>query len=811
MTAKYDSTDFWYTYLNSLENHGLVSRNAMEIDEKTQEKLLAYFKIKVEVGVSDGQTALPPGLHDYFWRFSEEMLSKLKTLTEEVLETDPDNGAATALFAMIASTCRESEYQLFLEKAGALISKDPCMNLFLIDKYRKSHGFFGETDEQEKVITALENLYEWAKQQEDTPYYQDAKFAYQRHRITPYVVYQRLKASKANFETPDRIEQFRALIEECRTLIKKCRILIPEEQAAFQKELIQESANECNLGNETIKNTDFWNIYLDSLENRGLSKPWWELTPKVQEQLLDYFKRKIEAGVVDGKTTLPPELPEYVSRFPEAMCLELREFSEEVLAKQRDNGAAAKMLAIIVWENKHVFNGEKDRDLLFLEQAMMQVPYDAETCFFAIRHYTHYNKYLDPLFELTLTALERLFKRAKQQDESELYHWLTKLYKDVGRTPCYIYRDFMRSSEENAELVVRCKRLIVEAQHAFQQRLVREPNDWYALHGLNDIYETLGETELAQKYPWTGHSGSEAVWKQTAWVGKELPDFSAVAFDGTPISLSDYRGKMVLLNFCAKWCGFCAPEMLYIKEAYEHHYKDGFDVIGVSLDESEAELREFIEVHNIPWLQIFDGKGSDSELARYFGIKSVPSQWLIDRDGKILSVETRGEQLGQLIKWTELTRVGKVVPDFSAVSVDGKPISLSAHRGKVTLLYFWRTSDYCEAELTSVDTVYQKYHDKGFDLIGVDVAGWSNEEALRNYIHEKGYQGQHVYDDSGRQGPLAQQFGLASERLSSLVELPAVVLIDTDGKVVEARCGKVHSIETWRTRLEQLVAAHLSC
>ena len=114
-------------------------------------------------------------------------------------------------------------------------------------------------------------------------------------------------------------------------------------------------------------------------------------------------------------------------------------------------------------------------------------------------------------------------------------------------------------------------------------------------------------------------------------------------------------------------------------------------------------------------------------------------------------------------------------------------------------------------ELKCVDAVYQKYHNKGFDLISVDVTGWSNEEALRNYIREKGYPGQHVYDDSGRQGPLAQQFGLASERLSSLVELPAVVLIDTDGKVVEARCGKVHSIETWRTRLEQLVAAHLSC
>lgn len=803
MRTNRGSTDFWYTLLDPFYNYGLAGDELKKIDHETQEKLLAYFKTKIEEGASDGQTALPPGLHDYFWRFSEETLSKLRMLAEGVLETAPDNDAATALLAMIASTCRDSEYELLLEEAVALVPKDPCMNLFVIDQYRASHGF-GGISTQEKVLIALENLFEWAKRQDDTPYYQDAKFAYRRHRITPYAVYQKLKAFKADYETPERIEQLGTFMEKCNTLIKRCSVLLPEAQAAFEKELLQESANACGLDKGTPENIDFWDTYLDSLENRGLSRPWWELTPKVQEQLLDYFKARIEAGVIDGKTTLPPQLPEYVSRFPEAMLLELREFAEEVLEKQPDNGAAAKVLAILVWKGKNVFHGEKDRDLQFLEQAMTQTPNDPETCFFAI---SHYREFLDLLFELTLTALERLFESAKQQDESGLYHWLTKLYKDVGRTPCYIYRNLMKSPDENAELLVRCKPLIVEAQHAFQQRLEQEPDDWYALRGLSDIYEALGETESGKKYSWTGHSEVKVAWNQTAWVGKKLPDFSAVAFDGTPVSFSDYRGKMVLLNFCAKWCGFCAPEMSHIKEAYEQYHEDGFDVIGVSLDKNEAEFREFIEEHDIPWLQIFDGKGWESELARYFGINSVPSQWLIDRDGKILSVSTSGEQLGQLIKWTELTRVGKEVPDFSAVSVDGTPISLSTNRGKVVLLYFWTTTDYCEAELKCVGTVYQKYHDKGFEIIGVDAGGWNNEEASRNYIREKGYPGQHIYD--GDEGPLAQQFSLVVERLSSVVDLPAVVLIDTDGKVVEARCGKVYSPEAWGARLEQLVAAHL--
>ena len=110
----------------------------------------------------------------------------------------------------------------------------------------------------------------------------------------------------------------------------------------------------------------------------------------------------------------------------------------------------------------------------------------------------------------------------------------------------------------------------------------------------------------------------EIKWKQQAWEGLELPNFSATTLDGTPISVSDYRGKMVVLNFCAKWCGFCAPEIPYLKEVYVEYHDKGLEVIGVSLDENENEIREFTEEHEIPWLQIFDGKGWKSELAQFF-------------------------------------------------------------------------------------------------------------------------------------------------------------------------------------------------
>lgn len=796
MVEKYDSTDFWYAFINSLDNRGLsFGKGELKIDEEVQEKLLVYLKEKIEEGVSNGETALPPGLHNYLWRFQEDMLPKLQALAEGFLKSDPNHGAASILLTILERSDWNSKDRSLMENTIVLMPKDPCMNLTVIDEYRKSHGYFGVLNKQGEILSALENLYAWAKQQDDTARYQEAKSFYWGHRITPYSVYKHIK---------DGIRQWTGIVEDGklynarhRDLIKKCRNLIPEEQAAFQRNLVQESDDQQKLLDAPSENTDFWNAYLDTLENRGLSTRTWKLSQRIQEQLLTYFKTKIEEDVANGKTALPLQLPEYISHFPETMCMELREFAEEVLETQPENGAAAKILAIIVWEGKHIHGGEKDVDLLLLEQAMTLTHPDPETCFFAISHYTIH---LDPLYELTLTALERLFESAKKQDDSELYQWLVKIYNEVGITPCNIYRIMMKSPQENAELINRCKPLLTDMQHAFEHRLSHEPDDWYALRGLGDVYEASGETKLAHKYPWQPHP--EFRWKQPAWVGKFLPDFSSATLDGTPVSFSDYQGKLMLLNFSAKWCGFCAPEIPYIKETYETHYKDGFDVIGVSVDENKADLREFIQEHEIPWQQLFDEKGGKRDLAHHFGITKVPSQWLIDRDGKIISVDTRKEQLGQLVKWTESTRVGNVVPEFSAVDVDGKQVSFSDFRGKVVLLYF--CSSYCKQELTFIKAVYRLYHKKGFEVIGVNVAGWKNSDAFRDLVHRENHQGCYIYADDGMNGELKKQFGFGDSK-----RLPGIVMIDKAGRVIEARCGRVYSPEIWASRLEKLVEVHL--
>jgi len=127
--------------------------------------------------------------------------------------------------------------------------------------------------------------------------------------------------------------------------------------------------------------------------------------------------------------------------------------------------------------------------------------------------------------------------------------------------------------------------------------------------------------------------------------GAAFPDFSVKDLEGKPLSLADYKGKVVLVDFWATWCGPCVGELPNVLKAYEKHHATGFEIVGISLDKDQSKLEKFIKDKHMPWRQFFDGQGWQNELAQKYGINSIPATYLLDREGKIIGVGLRGEKL----------------------------------------------------------------------------------------------------------------------------------------------------------------------
>ncbi len=122
-------------------------------------------------------------------------------------------------------------------------------------------------------------------------------------------------------------------------------------------------------------------------------------------------------------------------------------------------------------------------------------------------------------------------------------------------------------------------------------------------------------------------------------VGQEL-EFAFTPVGGKATSLRDYRGKVIILDIWATWCGPCKKELPNLKKLLEKHGKDGLEIIGVSLDRDEKELQEFVKDQGIAWPQVAGDKAS--EFADRWGIEYIPVMFVIDRQGKLRSVNARG-------------------------------------------------------------------------------------------------------------------------------------------------------------------------
>lgn len=133
-------------------------------------------------------------------------------------------------------------------------------------------------------------------------------------------------------------------------------------------------------------------------------------------------------------------------------------------------------------------------------------------------------------------------------------------------------------------------------------------------------------------------------------IGSIPPSFNIPDLNGQPVSLEAYKGSYTLIDFWASWCGPCRREHPNLIQAYKNYQAKGFKIISISMDTDKASWLKAIDEDKLPWQQVSDLKGSQSETRKKYGITVLPMNFLIDKEGKIIARDLRGMQLTNKLK-----------------------------------------------------------------------------------------------------------------------------------------------------------------
>jgi peroxiredoxin len=217
--------------------------------------------------------------------------------------------------------------------------------------------------------------------------------------------------------------------------------------------------------------------------------------------------------------------------------------------------------------------------------------------------------------------------------------------------------DFQRFVQEKLEEAT------TEANNVYKDFITNNPRSFVSLMALMEYSRLNPDMDeisslfnlLSEDIKNTGEGksiGMQLSVSKTTAIGVVAPDFTQNDPDGKPVSLSDFRGKYLLVDFWASWCGPCRKENPHVVNAYNQYKDKNFEILGVSLDNPGGKQNwlNAIQKDGLTWPQVSDLKGWQNAVALQYNVQSIPHNFLLDPQGVIIAKNLRGEKLTAKLK-----------------------------------------------------------------------------------------------------------------------------------------------------------------
>ncbi|MGF7079304.1 redoxin domain-containing protein [Mucilaginibacter sp. UYCu711] len=201
------------------------------------------------------------------------------------------------------------------------------------------------------------------------------------------------------------------------------------------------------------------------------------------------------------------------------------------------------------------------------------------------------------------------------------------------------------------------RKMIAEEKALYMSFIGSHPNSYIALLTFNNIAlgynfdpnvaeKAFNKFSAALKASELGKQEAEKIaLAKKSQNGAIATDFTQNDVNGKPVKLSDFRGKYVLVDFWASWCGPCRAENPNVVKAYNQLKGKNFEIIGISLDDKKEPWVNAIAHDGLPWVQVSDLKGFKNEVALQYGIDAIPQNILVDPTGVVIAKNLRGDEL----------------------------------------------------------------------------------------------------------------------------------------------------------------------